>query len=402
MHWWHTRVINGTNNGIKSKCSDDMLYLPLVVADYIEKTGDIVLLGVKLNYIDSPPLNDENERYELPIRSSVCESVYHHCLKAIDYAYKLGKNGLILMGSCDWNDAFSLVGEKGIGESVFTSLLYIVVVEKFIPIVEKMKDFSLAKGLKKRADELRETIETVAFFGDRYARAFCDDGKILGVDGCDECDIDILSQAFASLASLDKSRTKKALKLAFSRLYDDRAKIFKLFSPPFKNGDARVGYIRGYVAGIRENGGQYSHGALWGALGCINAGLYDEALKILDCVNPITHARDPRYKNEPYAVSADIYSGEFSGRGGWSWYTGAASWYYKIMLDCVIGLRLGAGDCILSAKPLIEYELDIELDNCRLRVISSRENDVDELDSVPIGFPLKLGRGEHVLRLRLR
>ncbi len=402
MHWWHTRVTNGVNNGIRSKCSDDMLYLPFVVADYIEKTDDSALLDLEIEYLDSPPLGDLSERYELPYKSGVFESVYLHCLKALEYADKRGKHGLLLMGSCDWNDAFSLVGEKGIGESVFSTLLYIVSAEKFLPLVEKRGDVDAALKLKNSIEILRENVENNAFFGDRYARAFCDDGSVLGVDGCGECEIDILSQAFASLARLDRERTKNALKLAFSKLYDEKAMIFKLFSPPFANNKTKVGYIRGYVEGIRENGGQYSHGALWGALGCINAGLYDEAKKILDCINPIIHASDSRYKNEPYAVSADIYSGEYSGRGGWSWYTGAASWYYRIMLENVLGIRLGANQTIISAKPIIEYEMNIELCDCSLKIQASKAYLRDELDGNDAIFPLKLPSGEHILRLTLK
>jgi len=405
MHWWHTRNYNRVNRGIKSKCSDDLLYLPFVTADYLEKTGDRSLLDVPVFYLTSNPLGELSERYEQPERSSMRESVYLHCLRVLDCADKRGKHGLILMGSCDWNDAFSLVGEKGIGESVFSTLLYIISANKFIPVIESRGDKATAEKYKNKVAELKKAVEDNAFFGDRYARAFCDDGNILGIEGCEECEIDILSQAFAAMAGLDRERARKGLKTAFEKLYDEENKLFKLFSPPFKNKKARVGYIRGYVAGIRENGGQYTHGALWGALGCISVGMKDEALKILECVDPSFRSGfkelAKKYKNEPYAVSADIYSGEMAGRGGWSWYTGAAAWFYKIMLEYVFGIRLGTGETLISAKPLKAFEATFVLPSAKLHVNASERFSEPRLNGEAVVFPLKLPYGELSLELPL-
>ena len=202
MHWWHTKRYGSVNRGIKSKCSDDMLYLPLVVCDYLEKTEDTAILDIKVRYITSPPLENKNERYEQPDLSDVSESVYLHCLRALAYAERKGRHGLILMGSCDWNDGFSLVGEKGIGESVFTTLLFIVVAEKFLPICEFMGDYDTANHYRDSIEKFRKAVEDNAFYNDRYARAICDDGTVLGIDGCVECEIDILTQAFAAIAKL--------------------------------------------------------------------------------------------------------------------------------------------------------------------------------------------------------
>lgn len=405
MHWWHTRHQNRVNSGVKSKCSDDLLYLPIVVADYIEKTGDMSLLDVNVSYLTSKPLGEQSERYEYPERTEIKESVYCHCLRALAYGERKGKHGLILMGSCDWNDAFSLVGEKGIGESVFSSLLFIISAKAFSGIIKSRGDSATEAHYDETVCELKKALEEKAFFGDRYARAFCDDGSVLGIEGCGECEIDILSQAFAAIAGLDRTRTKNALELAFSKLYDRDSRIFKLFSPPFANGDKRVGYIRGYVSGIRENGGQYTHGALWGALGCIVSGLYEEALLILDCANPASRSCDKelasRYKNEPYAVSADIYAGMHSGRGGWSWYTGAAAWYYRIMLENVLGLKLGANATLLSARPIIAFSAEIRLGNSELYVTASHETATPALDGENISFPLALPDGKHELVLPL-
>ena len=401
MHWWHTRNINGVNSGIKSKCSDDLLYLPIVLADYIEKTGDDGLLSVTVYYLDSPPLERESERYETPARSDIRESVYRHCLRALYAAERIGRHGLILMGSCDWNDAFSLVGEKGIGESVFSTMLYIVAAEAFLPFTEKLGDTEASAHLRERVAFFRKSIEKNAFFGDRYARAFCDDGTVIGIKGCEECEIDILSQAFAVLAGLNPDRARTALKVAFDNLYDRKNKILRLFSPPFTNGRARVGYIRGYVAGIRENGGMYTHGALWGALACLKVGFIEEALLILDAASPAKRSacKDEagKYKNEPYAVSADIYGGDFGGRGGWSWYTGAASWYYRIVLEHLLGLRFGAGSTLISAKPRVELECTIDFDGARLKIIADNSIKAATLDNETVSFPLAVPNGEHTL-----
>lgn len=405
MHWWHTRLQNGVNSGIKSKCSDDLLYLPLVIADYIEKTGDIGLLDTQIYYLDSPPLESENERYETPIRSEVKESVYLHAMRALSRAERIGRRGLILIGSCDWNDGFSLVGAKGIGESVFSTMLFIVAASAFLPYIEARGDTEAASHYRESIARLRSNLESNAFYTDRYARAFCDDGRVLGVEGSAECEIDIISQAFAVFAGLDKSRCKTALKAAFDKLYDRESKIFKLFSPPFTNGKARVGYIRGYVAGIRENGGMYTHGALWGALAMIMCGMHEEALLILDCANPASRSADKRlaaiYKNEPYAISADIYGAFHSGRGGWSWYTGAAAWYYRIMLEFVLGLKLGANQTLLSATPIIPYTASLELGNSVLEVTAAREVASPLLDGKAARLPLSIPDGRHILSLPL-
>lgn len=406
MHWWHTRNYGSVNRGIKSKCSDDLLYLPIVAADYIEKTGDLSILDVNIEYITSPPLGDKSERYEQPTRSGVKENVYLHCLRALSRAERIGVNGLILMGSCDWNDAFSLVGEKGRGESVFSTLLFVIAAERFIPIMEMRGDIESAAHYKETAKRLKTAVEDKMFYGDRYARAVCDDGTVLGVKGCAECEIDILSQAFASIAGLDRKRVKTALTTAFSALYDRDANIFKLFSPPFKNGRVRVGYIRGYAAGTRENGGQYTHGALWGALGFIKAGMTEEALTVIGCADPASRCKDKagskRFKTEPYAIPADIYSGVNAGRGGWSWYTGAAAWFYRIMRQYVLGLNFGADGILLSAEPIIPFEAETTLGNAKIKVIASEKTIFPKLNGEAAAFPLRFTAAENLLELPIK
>ncbi len=406
MHWWHTGNHGGVNRGVRTKCSDDLLYLPIVVADYIEKTGDTDLLKVPVGYISSPPLGEKSERYEQPKKAQIKESVYEHCIRALNHADKRGSHGLILMGSCDWNDAFSMVGYKGKGESVFSSLLYIIAMERFIPICRIMGDGKSEEAFRQKAEHFKSRIEKHCFYGDRYARAICDDGTVLGVEDSEECKIDILSQAFAAMAGLDSQRASTALKTAFSRLYDSKNRIFKLFSPPFGRGRARVGYIRGYSYGIRENGGQYTHGVLWGALGCITMGMKEEGLAILDCANPANRYAQKdvgrRYKNEPYALSADVYSGKYTGRGGWSWYTGAAAWFYRITLEHILGIRLADGNRIISITPVIPFKSTIELKDAAVEIIASDSIKNPTLNGNIIEFPINLPKGNHKLEIPLK
>ena len=403
MHWWHAGA-GSVGAGVRTRCSDDLLFLPLVTADYLRVTGDGSVLGVSVPYVASPPLSAP-ERYELPARSGVKESVYSHCLRALGQAFRTGAHGLILMGSCDWNDAFSLVGAAGRGESVFSTLLYILAARAFAPVMRSLGDAAAADGLLARAEALAAAVEKHAFFGDRYARAFCDDGTPIGVPGGAECEIDILSQAFAALCGLRADRVSAALSAAFDVLYDKDLRITKLFAPPFAaGGSTEVGYIRGYTPGVRENGGQYTHGALWGAAGCFAAGMDARACAILACADPATRCTDKRlaalYGGEPYAVAADIYSGALGGRAGWTWYTGAAAWAHRIMLEMLFGIRLRAGK--LSVFPKTSYEFRLAHPRGVLLITASEALPAGiTLDGLPAVFPLALPEGEHRLAVKV-
>ena len=309
------------------------------------------------------------------------------------------------MGSCDWNDAFSLVGAAGRGESVFSTLLYILAARAFAPVMRSFGDAAAADGLLVRAEALAAAVEKHAFFGDRYARAFCDDGTPIGVPGCAECEIDILSQAFAALCGLRADRVSAALTAAFDALYDKDLQITKLFAPPFAaGGSTEVGYIRGYTPGVRENGGQYTHGALWGAAGCFAAGMDARACAILACADPATRCTDKRlsalYGGEPYAVTADIYSGALGGRAGWTWYTGAAAWAHRIMLEILFGIKLRAGN--ISVLPKTAYEFRLAHPRGVLLITASESlPEGITLDGLPAVFPLALPEGEHRLAVKV-
>ena len=348
QHWWHSlRYGDRTvSKGLRSKCSDDYLFLPYVVADYIKKTGDYSLLDTDIEYLSSPQLEGTHERYEEISGSGFSESLYLHCLRAIEYGEKFGIHGISLMGSCDWNDGFSAVGIEGKGESVFNAWFYIIVLKSFMPLATERGDTELVNHWNCVIDDLRKSIEDNCYFGDRYARGFFDDGTPFGVESSKSCKIDILAQAFAAIANDGSNeRISKALDKAYEILYDKYNKLFKLFTPAFNQYGEYAGYINGYPEGIRENAGQYTHGAIWGAWGFLKAGKTEYALEILSAINPVRRASEKSvyasYRSEPYAICADIYSAEgFEGRGGWSWYTGAAGWYYKTMIEQVFGINI--------------------------------------------------------------
>ena len=406
MHWWHTVNERGLNRGVKSGCSDDLLYLPFCVSEYIERTGDGGILDFEVGYLSSPPLkNGERERYELAEKAKNRESVYRHCLRTFARARsRTGAKGLLLTGSCDWNDAFSLIGENG-GESVFTTLLYVHTAERFARVCDLRGDCKSASVLRSDAERFRKALEDKAFYGDRYARAFTADGTPLGVEGSGECETDILSQAWAAIAGLDGKRVKKALSTAFVRLYDRKNRIFKLFDPPFVNGRIKAGYIRGYAAGLRENGGQYSHAAIWGAVGMIKAGMAEEAKAVLSCTDPskrcITPEEAKRYATEPYVLAADIYAGDRAGRGGWSWYTGAAAWFYKAHLEYLFGIDLKDGLNVIDVRPKTAFKAVITRENGVLTVEADVRFEYPSLDGERKALPIKIPEGDHTLRVPL-
>ncbi len=329
QHWYHGF------RGTRTRCSDDYLWLVLLVSQYIKETGDESVLDVEVRYLDSAPLSqNERERYEECRTSEVKESVLNHLIRALDLFISrgLGAHGLPYMGSGDWNDGMDFVGEGG-GESVWLGFFALIVFYEAYPLLEKRGVDT--KAYREFCDGLYKNIEENAFFTDRYARAFLQDGTPLGVSG-DACALDGLVQAFSSICYHvtgygNKARISAALDSAYRELYDGENKLFRLFSPSFKEPDMRVGYVTLYPQGVRENGGQYTHAAVWSAFSYLLAPAEKKknrkrALEILECILPTD--RDPdRYLTEPYVLSADIYSNpDHTGRGGWSFYTGSAGW----------------------------------------------------------------------------
>ena len=408
QHWWHE---NGV--GIRTACSDDLLWLPYAVADYLEKTGDLSLLHEQAPYLSSPPLENETERCETPRRSYLSETVLLHVLRAFAHADRRGAHGLILMGSCDWNDAFSAVGVRGKGESVFSAFLYIVAANRFLPFLRAVSP-EQARALQTTAEDLLSAAETHAWAGDRWIRAFCDDGEILGVEGRSECAIDILTQAFALFAGADETRCRKALDTAEKRLYDPAHKLLSLFDPPFENGNTPVGYVRGYPPGVRENGGQYTHAAVWGAIAFLRVGKTDTALDLLTHMNPLTRTQTVsdllRYRSEPYALCADVYTGSLAGMGGWSWYTGSAAWLYKAFREEVFGLFTFDGGARVDFRPRVPCTLTLSLRPGTTLTLRALPASTDSpaasapalLDGIPTSLPCAIPDGAHTLVCSLR
>lgn len=351
LHWWHV-ITNKTQqiNGIRTRCSDDMLWLPYVCMKYRQKTGDSSFLDIKTPYITGETLSDgENERYFSPKRTDYKESILDHCFKAVDKSLNFGKNGFPLIGSCDWNDGFSKIGESN-AESVWLAMFQIIVLEGVAEICrEKGRDVKSAEYLQ-IAERLRNLVEEKAWCGDRYARIILENGNVFGKENDF---IDILPQAFAVFAGLGKNgRADVALNTALSKLYD--GKTVRLLSPPFDEDDRdKVGYIASYPCGIRENGGQYTHAAVWLATALIQMGRNNEAEMIVNSINPLSFFDDEktaeRYRAEPYVLAGDVsFGNEINGRAGWTHFTGSAAWLYRCIAENTDSLNCKITECIVK------------------------------------------------------
>ena len=366
QHWWHPVI----NSGIRTRFSDDLLWLPYVTAEYINSTGDYSILEEEAPYLEDEPLREgEDERYTIVNQSSKSGSIYEHCLKAIDIALKFGRHNIPLMGSGDWNDGMSTVGNKGEGESIWVGWFLYKILDNFKEICKFKNDNSKEEDYIKMQEFIRENLEKNAWDGGWYRRAYFDNGTPLGSRENDECKIDSLAQSWSIISKAGKeARTIEAMEAVDKYLVDKNHGLIKLLAPPFDKSSLEPGYIKGYVAGVRENGGQYTHAAVWVILALTKLNLGDKAWKYYNMINPINHSNTElearRYKVEPYVMAADVYIKEpHGGRGGWSWYTGASGWMYKVGLEDILGLKK-LGDKGYEIKPCVpdswkEYEIKI-------------------------------------------
>lgn len=367
QHWWHP----GVNKGIRTRYSDDFLWLPYVTADYIECTGDWSILEEQTEFLAEDPLpGHEDERYNIPRISEEKDTVYIHCVRAIENSLKFGRHGLPLMGSGDWNDGMNTVGNKGQGESVWLGWFLYTVLQKFIPVCMGRADQERAERYADLAKKIAENIEVNAWDGSWYRRAYFDDGTPLGSAENSECKIDSIAQSWSVISGIGRPhRAVEAMQAVENYLVDREAGIIKLLAPPFGAGNLEPGYIKAYIPGVRENGGQYTHAAIWTILAFAKLGHGDKAGELFDMINPINHSltamEAARYKVEPYVVAADVYAVDpNSGRGGWSWYTGAAGWMYRVGIEHILGLkkdgpRLYFNPCIPKDWP--EYKVQYRL-----------------------------------------
>ena len=344
-HWWHDE----TQRGIRTRFSDDLLWLVYLVEEYIEFTGDMHILEEEVPYRNGKILEDNvDEKYEKYLPSEIKGSIFEHCEKAIEKSFNFGENGLPKIGSGDWNDGFSKVGNKGKGESVWLGFFLYNILDRWIPILEK-RNSNKINEYKEIMENLKRALNTKGWDGRWYKRAFMDDGNALGTLQNEECKIDGISQSWATISNAGDN-DKKYISMASleNHLVDKENGIIKLLDPPFEKSKLDPGYIKGYLPGTRENGGQYTHGAIWAIIAEAILGFGDKSLDLFRMINPIEHSRTKesakKYKVEPYVLVADIYGyGNLAGRGGWTWYTGSSSWLYEAGIHYILGLTIKEG-----------------------------------------------------------
>jgi cellobiose phosphorylase len=383
-------------------------------------TGDTgVLDNEPIHFVEGRPVNQEEDSYyDLPGRSEKAASLYEHCVRAILKSLTRGKHGLPLIGSGDWNDGMNMVGEQGTGESIWLGFFLYDVLMQFAKVARLRGDLSFAERCQREAADLRQNIELHGWDVEWYLRAYFDDGSPLGSASNPECQIDSIAQSWSVLSGAgDASRSRMAMDAVDRRLVRRDHALIQLLDPPFDKSNLNPGYIKGYVPGVRENGGQYTHAAIWAAMAFAALGDKLRAWELLTMINPVNHARSPEeiatYKVEPYVVAADVYSlPPHTGRGGWTWYTGSAGWMYRLIVESLLGMKLEVDKLrIAPCFPMdwkeftVHYRYRETLYHINILQVSTRNGEtsvtVDGVERPDNVIPLVDDRQEHSVKVKI-